>query len=106
LILPFGNDDVILLPEGNRNEVIHVQLALNVPRLQEYMASKGWDEHKLATEMGVSYVTVYRVVRGQRGVGKEFVAKLLHACPEADFEQLFIFATPLPKGNDSQGNSA
>lgn len=83
-----------------------MQLALNIPKLQDYMKAQGWDERRLAEEMDVSYVTVYRVFRGQRGVGKEFVAKLLHACPGAEFEQLFIFEDPLPKGNEKQGNTA
>jgi transcriptional regulator with XRE-family HTH domain len=80
-----------------------VRLSLNIPKLQEYMKFKGWDEKKLADEMGVAYVTVYRVFRGKRDPGNEFIAKLLSACKGAAFDQLFIFDNPLPKGNEKDG---
>lgn len=59
-------------------------------KLQEVLKEKGWDEKRLAEEMGVSYVTVYRVLEGQRGPGNEFIAKLLKACEGVEFEELFI----------------
>lgn len=77
-----------------------MRLALNMPKVKEYMAFKNWDEKQLADEMGVSYETVYRVFRGQRNPGNEFIAKLLSTCKGADFEQLFIFDEALPKGNE------
>lgn len=76
-----------------------MKLALNMPKLKAYMEFKGWGEKELADKMGVSYVTVYRVFRGQRDPGNEFIAKLLNACKGADFDQLFIFDPVLPKGN-------
>lgn len=76
-----------------------MRLALNLPKLNEYMTFKGWGEKELAEKMGVSYITVYRVFRGQRDPGNEFIAKLLNACKGAEFDQLFIFDSPLPKGN-------
>jgi transcriptional regulator with XRE-family HTH domain len=79
-----------------------VRLTLNVPKVKEYLRFKGWDEKQLAEEMGVAYVTVYRVIRGKREPGNEFIAKLLKACPGAEFEQLFIFDNPLPKGNEEK----
>lgn len=81
-----------------------MRLAINIPKLQEYMNFKGWDEKKLAEKMGVSYVTVYRVFRGQRDPGNEFIAKLLSTCKGAEFDQLFIFDNPLPKGNKNLEN--
>jgi transcriptional regulator with XRE-family HTH domain len=77
-----------------------VRLELNFPKLREYMNFKGWDEKQLAEEMGVSYVTVYRIFKGKRNPGNEFMAKLLSACKGAEFDQLFIFEKPLPKGNE------
>lgn len=98
--MPFGNDDVMMLPEGNERGENEVRLAINLPKLQEYMKFKGWDEKELAEKMGVSYVTVYRVFRGKRDPGNEFIARLLSACKGAEFEQLFIFDEVLPKGNE------
>lgn len=81
---------------------IKMRLAINIPKLNEYMNFKGWDEKLLAEKMGVSYVTVYRVFRGKREPGNEFIAKLLSACKGAEFEQLFIFNEVLPKGNEGE----
>jgi transcriptional regulator with XRE-family HTH domain len=81
-----------------------MRLTLNVTKVKEYMSFKGWDERKLSEEMGVSYEQVYRVFRGQRNPGNEFIAKLLKTCKGADFEQLFIFNEVLPKG-DSKNES-
>lgn len=69
------------------------------------MSFKGWDEKALAEEMGVSYEQVYRVFRGQRNPGNEFIAKILKTCKGADFEQLFIFDEVLPVGNDISESS-
>jgi transcriptional regulator with XRE-family HTH domain len=82
-----------------------VRLVINIPKVQEYMNFKGWDEKQLADEMGVSYVTVYRVFRGKRDPGNEFIAKLLSACKGAEFDQLFIFDKSLPKGNEGEEES-
>jgi transcriptional regulator with XRE-family HTH domain len=78
-----------------------VKLTLNVDKVKEYMKFKGWDERALAEEMGVSYEQVYRVFRGKRYPGNEFIAKILKACAGADFEQLFIFNEVLPIGNEN-----
>lgn len=77
-----------------------MKLAVNIPKVKEYMNFKGWDEKQLAEKMGVAYQTVYRVFRGQRDPGNEFIAKLLKACKGAEFDQLFIFDEVLPKSND------
>jgi transcriptional regulator with XRE-family HTH domain len=78
-----------------------MRLAINEKKLKEYMDFKDWNEKTLAKEMGVDYVTVYRVLRGKRSFGNEFIAKLLKACEGAEFEQLFIFDNPSPKGNEN-----
>lgn len=66
-----------------------MKVVVNKERLAKLLEEKGWDEKELAERMGVSYVTVYRVLEGQRGPGNEFIAKLLKACG-SDFEELFI----------------
>lgn len=63
---------------------------LNVPAIQDYMTENNLDEKKLAEKMGVAHVTVYRVFRGQRGAGNLFADRLLKACPDKKFEDLFI----------------
>jgi transcriptional regulator with XRE-family HTH domain len=81
-----------------------LKLTLNVEKVREYMKFKGWDERDLAEEMGVSYEQVYRVFRGKRNPGNEFIAKILKACAGAEFEQLFIFEEVLPTGNSTDIN--
>lgn len=75
-----------------------MKVSLNVEKVKQIMEKKEWDEKELAEQMGVPYVTVYRVFRGQRNPGNEFIAKLLNACEGSDFEELFILDDVLPKG--------
>lgn len=105
--MPLGNNgDIVKLSKGNtREEVKQMRVLLNLPKVKEYMKFKGWDERTLAENMGVSYVTVYRVFRGKRDPGNEFIAKLLNTCKGAEFEQLFIFNESLPKGDDLNGTT-
>lgn len=77
-----------------------MRITLNTKRLEEYMTKMGWDEKELAKQIGVSQVQVYRVLRGQRSPGNEFIAGLKYACSGLQFEDLFIFAHPLPKGKE------
>ena len=77
-----------------------MKLALNVPVVEEYLKKHNMTVKQLAERMDVSYVTLYRVMTGRRNPGNEFVAKLLKACDELQFSQLFIFTDVLPKGYD------
>lgn len=77
-----------------------MRLNINLEKLQEYMETKGWSEPDLAEKIGVSRVQVYRVLRGQRAPGNEFIAGLLSSCREMGLNDLFIFEEPLPIGND------
>lgn len=73
---------------------------LNVSVLQEYMASKGISERELADTMGVSHSTVYRALRGQRGVGGEFIARLMKTTEgDLSFDDLFSRDQVLSSGN-------
>ncbi|MBB3132154.1 transcriptional regulator with XRE-family HTH domain [Paenibacillus rhizosphaerae] len=77
-----------------------MRLTLNIPKTLEFMDQKGWSETDLANKIGCSRVQVYRVLRGQRAPGNEFIAGLLSACREMGFNDLFIFEEPLPFGNE------
>lgn len=63
------------------------------------MEEKQWTEQDLAERMGVSYTTVYRVLRDQRGPGNEFIARLLAVTEGLSFDDLFTRVQPLPDGN-------
>jgi len=79
-------------------------LRLNVPVLREFLAKKNWTERDLAEHMGVSYTTVYRALRGKRGVGASFVAKLLEVTDgDLTFDDLFCRDGVLPVGNEKKG---
>jgi transcriptional regulator with XRE-family HTH domain len=79
-----------------------MRLNLNIQKTIEYMEQKGWSEADLAEKIGVSRVQVYRVLRGQRAPGNEFIAGLLNACRELGLNDLFIFEEPLPVGNNAR----
>ncbi|WP_044649217.1 helix-turn-helix domain-containing protein [Paenibacillus terrae] len=79
-----------------------MRLSLNIPKTQQYMKEKGWSEADLAEKIGVSKVQVYRVLRGQREPGNEFIAGLLSACREMGLNDLFIFEQPLPLGSGEE----
>jgi len=53
-----------------------MKLILNIPKVEKYMRERGWDERDLAKQIGVSHVQVYRVMRGQRFPGNDFLAGL------------------------------
>lgn len=76
---------------------------LNISKLHEIMKEKEWDEKALADHMGVAHVTVYRVLRNQRGAGTEFIARLMNILQDTDFNELIIFDEVLPKGIEKEG---
>lgn len=84
--------------KGNK-EVGSIKLKLNNQKLKEYLDANGISERELAKRMGVSYVTLYRVLTGRRNPGNEFVARILNACEGLRFEDLFIFVKELPNVN-------
>ncbi|BCG57454.1 helix-turn-helix domain-containing protein [Paenibacillus sp. URB8-2] len=73
-----------------------MRLELNVKAVEKFMKRKGWDDKDLANNIGVSKVQVYRVFKGQRSPGNEFIAGLL-SCEGAGLS-LFRFEGSLPKG--------
>ncbi len=60
----------------------------------DYMQRNNYTFYSLADEMGVAPSTLYRVVKGERGVGSSFIVKLLKAfgLDEDGFSKLFEFA--------------
>lgn len=66
-----------------------MRLVLNKPNVEDYMLKNGWDEREFAKRIGVSHIQVYRVMRGQREPGNEFIAGVIAACHDANFEHLF-----------------
>ncbi|MCL6445196.1 MAG: helix-turn-helix domain-containing protein [Alicyclobacillus sp.] len=79
-----------------------MSLKLNLPALMAFLQTKQWTPRDLAQHMGVSYTTVYRVMRGTRRPGNEFIAKLLGVTNGLTFDDLFIYDAPLPNGNDAE----
>ncbi|WP_067931247.1 helix-turn-helix domain-containing protein [Alicyclobacillus kakegawensis] len=78
-----------------------MKLKLNAPAVRSFMNQMNWTERDLARHMGVSYTTVYRALRGQRGVGGAFVKKLLSVTDgNLSFDDTFIYDGPLPNGNN------
>ena len=67
-----------------------MKLIIDKKRLEKYMDEFGWDEKELAKQIGVSYVQVYRVLRGQRHPGNEFLAGLKKACIGVPLDSLVI----------------
>lgn len=53
-----------------------MKLILDEAKLEKYMIEQGLDERELAKRIGVSHVQVYRVLRGQRFPGNDFLAGL------------------------------
>ncbi|MBP2522230.1 helix-turn-helix transcriptional regulator [Rhodococcus sp. PvP104] len=59
-------------------------------QLDKYMRlAGGLNQSQLAEKMGVSGSTVYRVFEGRMEPGSRFIAGLLNAFPDLDFDDLF-----------------
>lgn len=44
------------------------------------MKSKGWSEGMFAHKLDVDYTYIYRVMRGERGIGKKLILGLMKFC--------------------------
>lgn len=78
-----------------------MKILLKKDALTHYMQINKDDPYSLAKRMSVAPSTIYRILKGDRGVGSEFIPKLLRAfnLSEKDFDKLFIFSSELPKSN-------
>jgi transcriptional regulator with XRE-family HTH domain len=63
---------------GNEGGVI--RLKLNTVTVKILIEKKGWSEVLLARKLNLDYSYVYRVMRGERGIGKKFISSLLKFC--------------------------
>lgn len=78
-----------------------MKTVLKINELNTLMEKYDYDVYSLSKKMNVAPSTVYRIINGDRGVGGEFIPKLLQAfdLSEKDFDKLFIFTKSLPKSN-------
>jgi transcriptional regulator with XRE-family HTH domain len=80
-----------------------MRLAINVPKLKNEMVNLGWDEKKMAEVIGVSKIQVYRVLRGKREPGNEFIAGLYNVFDYESFRSLFLLIESCQKARDKKG---
>lgn len=52
-----------------------------IPILKGVQAVQGWSEQQLSQELGLSPRLVSMLYRGERGIGKEFLARILRRFP-------------------------
>lgn len=65
---------------------------LNLEKTQNLLEERGWSEVMFARKLNLDYSYVYRVLRGQRGVGKKFLKGLLKLCERESLNfKEFIF---------------
>lgn len=76
----------VLLSSSNKK----AELMLNTSALKKYLKEKNWTLCDLAQRMGISYNMLHLVTKGKRNPGHVFIAGLLSACEEADFNDFFI----------------
>lgn len=67
-------------------------MELNLDQTKKLLEERGWSEVIFARKIGVDYSYAYRVLRGQRGVGKKFLNGLLKLCESEglNFKQYII----------------
>lgn len=65
---------------------------LNRERTEKYLRDRGWSEVMFARMLDLDYSYVYRVMRGERGVGKKFIGSLMRLCEREglDFKDFVI----------------
>ena len=67
-------------------------MRLNLEKTERLLEERGWSEVMFARKLKLDYSYVYRVLRGQRGVGKKFLRGLLRLCERENFDfKEFIF---------------
>lgn len=65
---------------------------LNKERTEKFLHDRGWSEVIFARMLDLDYSYVYRVMRGERGVGKKFIGGLMRLCEKEglDFKDFVI----------------
>jgi transcriptional regulator with XRE-family HTH domain len=75
-------------------------ILVNSSFLRKYLKQKELTESQFANEIGVAHSTVNRVLNGKRNPGNKFIAGVLTSFSDLNFEQVFLYKRPLPKGNE------
>ncbi|AZR74511.1 hypothetical protein BBF96_14620 [Anoxybacter fermentans] len=57
-------------------------MKVNLEKLKNFLEERGWNEVIFARKMDLDYSYVYRVMRGQRGVGIKFLTRLIKLCDQ------------------------
>lgn len=66
------------------------RIKLRTEQLAKYMPMCGIDSQRALSErIGVAESTVYRVLEGRTAPGEKFIAGILRAFPQLDFDDLF-----------------
>lgn len=55
-------------------------MRLDIKSAKKLLEERGWSEVMFARKLGLDYSYVYRVMRGDRGVGKKFLTGLMKLC--------------------------
>lgn len=77
-------------------------MEINKDYVINLMRKYNWSQADLARAMGVTPATVSRVLSGKRGTGKEVIAGLLKAFPNARLDELFFFEMVSPNDDDKE----
>lgn len=55
-------------------------MKLKREKFQKLLDDRGWSELYLARKLGLDYSYVFRIMRGDRGIGKKFIGSLMKLC--------------------------
>lgn len=61
-------------------------MRLNREKTEQLLQERGWSEVMFARKLNLDYSYVYRVMRGERGVGKKFLSGLMKLCEQEGME--------------------
>lgn len=53
---------------------------MNVDAVRPLLDSKDWSEPTFARKLGLDYSYVFRILRGNRGIGNKFLTQLIKFC--------------------------
>lgn len=55
-------------------------MRLNIEAVSNVLKGKGWSEVMFARKLGLDYSYVYRIMRGERGIGNKFLTQFIKFC--------------------------
>ena len=77
-----------------------------IEHIKELMRSRGWNESKLAKQMGISRSEANRFLGGKRNAGKKIIDGLIKAFPSEPMDELFFLTSMYPIVNTYNCSSA